>query len=199
MAPGPVVSHHRDLGALVAPLLIVSMLSGVMMLFQPVRTAVLGGERRPAITIEVAANQDVQAAIATAAALFPGSDLRRITMPRKPGQPIALRLRQPFEWTPNGRTFVKISGDGFGGDRGPGSGRPLRHPSREAVSRSFGEGRRLRLEVRYDGIWPCAYAPRCPCHLELLVPPSAEAAKVRHRALVTSVMSAFHPLRTLAA
>ncbi|MEG8024209.1 hypothetical protein QP162_06715 [Sphingomonas aurantiaca] len=38
--------------------------------------------------------------------MFPGAELRRLQMPRKPGTPVVLRLRQSFEWTPNGRTFV---------------------------------------------------------------------------------------------
>jgi len=41
-----------------------------------------------------------------AAATFPGAEFRRLQWPRKAGAPIVLRLRQSFEWTPNGRTFV---------------------------------------------------------------------------------------------
>lgn len=111
-APGPIVSHHRDLGVIAAPLLILSMVTGVMMLFQPVRTALLGSEVRPQTVIQLPPGQDVAAAIRSAAALFPEAELRRVAWPAKPGDPIAVRLRQPFEWTPNGRTFVKIGADG---------------------------------------------------------------------------------------
>ena len=43
-----------------------------------------------------------------AAARFPGGELRRLQWPRDPGKPMVLRLRQPFEWTPNGRTFLYV-------------------------------------------------------------------------------------------
>lgn len=111
-APGPIVSHHRDLGAVTAPLLIISMITGAMMLFQPLRVALLGAENRPAFSVYAAPNQNLATAIATAAALFPTAELRRITPPVNPGGMIAVRLRQSFEWTPNGRTFVRIAAQG---------------------------------------------------------------------------------------
>lgn len=112
LTPSAIVSHHRDLGVIAAPLLMLSMLTGALMLFQPMRNAALGKEQRPATTISLAPAQDIASALATAAALFPQAELRRVTFPTDPREPIAIRLRQPFEWTPNGRTFVRIAPDG---------------------------------------------------------------------------------------
>lgn len=112
LAPGPIVSHHRDLGLLTAPLLILSMLTGALMLFQPLRSAVFGEEQRPRATVRLGQGHDAGSALSAAAAIFPDAELRRITFPKSAGDPIVVRLRQPFEWTPNGRTFVSIGPDG---------------------------------------------------------------------------------------
>ena len=111
-APGPIVGHHRDLGLIATPLLLLSLFSGVMMLFEPVRSTIFGKERRPTVSLGTAAGSGPSAAIRSAASLFPDAELRRIAWPVKQGDPIIVRLRQPFEWTPNGRTFVSIHPDG---------------------------------------------------------------------------------------
>ena len=50
--------------------------------------------------------------IVEAKARFPEAALRRLTLPSKPGQPWSVRMRQPFEWTPNGRTNLLFDGAG---------------------------------------------------------------------------------------
>ena len=45
-------------------------------------------------------------------ARFPAAELRRLTLPAKPGQPWSVRMRQPFEWTPNGRTGLYFDASG---------------------------------------------------------------------------------------
>ncbi len=45
---------------------------------------------------------------ANAQAAFPDALPRRLMLPRRPGAPAVLRLRQSFEWTPNGRTYVYL-------------------------------------------------------------------------------------------
>lgn len=112
LAPGPVVSHHRDLGILAAPLLAVSLLTGVLMLFAPIRTLLLGTEQRPRQLAQVAPGQSVAQVLALAAARFPQAEIRRVTLPTRPGEPVAVRMRQPFEWTPNGRTQITVAADG---------------------------------------------------------------------------------------
>ena len=47
-----------------------------------------------------------------AKARFPDAELRRLTIPSKPGQAYSVRMRQPFEWTPNGRTTLFFDGRG---------------------------------------------------------------------------------------
>lgn len=110
--PGPIVHHHRDLGALAAPLLVVTMLTGIVMLFAPLRTALVGAEVRPKEALETPAGFRAAEALALAKMRFPEASIRRITLPAKAGDSIAVRMRQPFEWTPNGRTQVSIAEDG---------------------------------------------------------------------------------------
>lgn len=112
MAPGAIVSHHRDFGILAAPLLIVSMLTGVWMIFAPVKTMLLGAEQRPGEIIKIARSPSAAAALTLAKSQFPKSELRRITLPLRPGDPITVRLRQSFEWTPNGRTQLSLAANG---------------------------------------------------------------------------------------
>lgn len=105
LAPGPIVSHHRDIGVVVAPLLLLSLVTGTLMLFEPLRSAFLGSEVRPKTEATAAAGSpSVTAMLATAKAHFPDAMLRRISFPHEPGDPVFVRMRQPPEWTPNGRT-----------------------------------------------------------------------------------------------
>lgn len=110
--PGPIIRHHRDLGAFAAPLLLVTMLTGVLMLFAPLRTALIGVEVRPKETLRVSPGFGVAEVLALAKLRFPDASFRRITLPAKAGDPMAVRMRQPFEWTPNGRTQVSVAADG---------------------------------------------------------------------------------------
>jgi len=116
--PGPIVAHHRDIGILVAPLLLVSFLTGIGMLF-PSATRValspfgkLETRTKPPEAEPAAGPAPVGAMLAAAKARFPDAELRRLTIPAKPGQPYSVRLRQPFEWTPNGRTNLFFDGSG---------------------------------------------------------------------------------------
>lgn len=110
-APGPIVKHHRDLGLLAAPLLLVSMATGVMMVFPAAKDAAIGAEDRPRIDFAASAVEPGEAVL-RAKALFPTAMLRRITLRAEPGGAIAVRMRQPFEWTPQGRTQVTFAADG---------------------------------------------------------------------------------------
>ena len=111
-APGPIVRHHRDLGVLVAPLLLISMTSGVMMLLAPLRDALIGKEERPQIETAGAAAVAPGEAVLRAKARFPDAALRRISLPSEPGGSVVVRMKQPFEWTPNGRTQLSFAADG---------------------------------------------------------------------------------------
>lgn len=110
MKSGAIVHHHRDLGVVAAPLLLVSLLTGVLMVFPALGGSWLAetAPRPPKLaTVRTEGGPgDVTPLFRHAATRFPGAEIRRLQWPRKAGQPITLRLRQPFEWTPNGRTFL---------------------------------------------------------------------------------------------
>lgn len=115
MTSGAIVHHHRDLGVLTAPMLALSLLTGAMMALPALERLLLAplgasDRARPpklATTVApIAAPARFAPLLAAAARRFPGAALRRVQWPRGTGAPLALRLRQPFEWTPNGRTFV---------------------------------------------------------------------------------------------
>ena len=113
-----IVRHHRDLGVVVSPLLIVAAATGTLMVF-PAASAVLlspfGQEdSEPTLPTDLAPvgpATDWAAVMTNAQAAFPSAEPRRLMMPSQPGAPIAIRYRQNFEWTPNGRSYVWIAPD----------------------------------------------------------------------------------------
>lgn len=110
MKPGAIVHHHRDLGIVISPLLITSLITGTLMVF-PALGGPLLSEARPrppkvALVSTGSAHPDLTPLFVKAASMFPDVEARRLQWPRKAGAPLVLRLRQSFEWTPNGRTFV---------------------------------------------------------------------------------------------
>jgi len=110
MKPGAIVHHHRDMGVATAPLLLVSLVTGVLMIFPALGGPLLAETRAVAPKVQdgriAPSAHDLTPLFRAGAAMFPGAEIRRLQMPRKAGAPIVLRLRQAFEWTPNGRTFV---------------------------------------------------------------------------------------------
>jgi len=118
LQPGPIVSHHRDLGILVAPLLLLSFLTGTGMVFKQASAAVLSPfgkletRAKPAEVEPFAGPAPVAAMLAEARARFPDAALRRLSAPAKPGQPWSVSMRQPFEWSANGRTRLLFDGSG---------------------------------------------------------------------------------------
>ena len=112
LAPGPIVRHHRDLGLFTLPLLVLSMLTGIVMVFEPVRTVLVGTEERPETRMRADPGGGVGQVLELAKTRFPDAALRRLTLPARGGDPIVVRMRQPFEWTPNGRTQIRAYPDG---------------------------------------------------------------------------------------
>lgn len=116
--PGPIVSHHRDLGILIAPLLLVSFVTGTGMLFRDAAAVALSPfgpmetRSRPPEAEPVRGPAPVAAMLDQAKARFPDAELRRLTAATKPGEPWSVRMRQKFEWTPNGRTTLFFDGSG---------------------------------------------------------------------------------------
>jgi uncharacterized iron-regulated membrane protein len=113
--PGPIVRHHRDLGIVVAPILLVSLITGVGMLYGNVARAVTGASKPakpPKIEQPVDAKPPLAAMLQQAKARFPDAAIRRLSVPSNPDAPYSVRMRQPGEWTPNGRTTVYFDGAG---------------------------------------------------------------------------------------
>lgn len=115
---GPAIRmQHRDLGIVAAPLLFLVALTGTMMIFRPVAGAVLAPLSSPA-AIEadlkaprlyaghLAADLDWQAIVVAAHRAYPDAQLRIIAVPKKPGEPITVRMKRAAEWLPNGRTML---------------------------------------------------------------------------------------------
>jgi uncharacterized iron-regulated membrane protein len=115
-----IVTHHRDLGIVMAPLLLLSMVTGTMMVFRPVADLVLRPVAAPGtVTASLAppkieggaldrAALDWRRIVPQALARYPGAELRVISMPKKAGDLVSIRLKQPAEWLPNGRTGVWV-------------------------------------------------------------------------------------------
>jgi uncharacterized iron-regulated membrane protein len=115
--PGPIVAHHRDIGIIVAPLLLVSFLTGAGMIFDDATKWVLSPfgkieQRKPPEVEPANGNPPLALMLDEAKARFPDAALRRLTIPSKPGQAWSVRMRQPSEWTPNGRTTLYFDGTG---------------------------------------------------------------------------------------
>ena len=108
-----VVRHHRDLGAVASPLLILVAFTGAMMVFPAISgwlLSPLAHEMQDVILPDDLTDQSAQTdwalVMTRAQAAFPDAEPRRLMLPAEAGAPIAIRFRQDFEWTPNGRTYV---------------------------------------------------------------------------------------------
>ena len=109
--------QHRDLGIIVAPLLLISIVTGTMMIFRPFALGVVapfGSVSEAAKALEppkykggpLAEKPHFAAMLGEAHRRFPDAEFRILSLPRKPGDPISLRMKQPAEWLPNGRTTL---------------------------------------------------------------------------------------------
>src|SRR5690606_8269165 len=111
-----IVRQHRDVGVIASPLLLMSALTGTAMVFPAAADAVLSPWADPDKAAvapptgmgAVTASTDWRAVMTNAQAAFPDATPRRLMLPAAPGAPLTLRLKQDFEWTPNGRTYVYL-------------------------------------------------------------------------------------------
>ena len=117
MSRPAILMHHRDLGVVVAPLLLISIVTGTMMIFRPFALGVVapfGPVAETAKALEtpkykggpIAEKPDYTAMLSEARRRFPDAEFRILSLPRKAGDPISLRMKQPAEWLPNGRTTL---------------------------------------------------------------------------------------------
>ncbi len=112
------IRHHRDLGTVASPLLLLAGATGAMMVFPTVSSFLLSPlaseAESPSLPSDLASvdqNSDWQRIMANAQEVYPGAAARRLMMPTEPGGPVAIRFRQEFEWTPNGRSYVWLAPD----------------------------------------------------------------------------------------
>ncbi|GAY23956.1 PepSY-associated TM helix domain-containing protein [Sphingobium fuliginis] len=121
MSRPAIVRHHRDLGVVVAPLLLLSLVTGAVLVFRPM-AALLFGPGAPAQIdtalapppprdAKLGEGLDWGAMVMTAKARFPDAELRSLSLPRKDNGLIAIRMRRPQEWLPNGRTTLWFAAD----------------------------------------------------------------------------------------
>lgn len=114
--PG-IIRQHRDFGVVVAPLLTLSLLTGAMLTLRPVADLLLTPWGSSAeLRASLAAPQAKGGApaqqlnwtqiLGEARRRFPGAEFRVLSLPQKPGGLISIRMRQPAEWLPNGRSTL---------------------------------------------------------------------------------------------
>ena len=117
MKRAAIVHHHRDLGVLVAPLLIISLTTGAAMNLKWFSQALRAPFTAPSVMQQASALPKIKGGalaedldwaklIGAAKARYPGAEVRIITPPAKAGGLISMRLRQQAEWLPNGRTMA---------------------------------------------------------------------------------------------
>lgn len=111
-----IVRHHRDLGVVASPFLLIAAATGTMMVFPAISAALLSpiaaADAKPELPTDLASvseHTDWTAVMANAQAAYPSAAARRLMMPTTPGEPIAIRFRQDFEWTPNGRSYAWVA------------------------------------------------------------------------------------------
>jgi len=107
------VASHRNLGLIFAlPVFLLCLTGGAIIFNEQTRAllqAVAPGPAAPPPPPAVGEGPvDWPAALAAAQAAFPDARIRTAGLPPEPGQPAAVRLRQPGEWHPNGRTVALI-------------------------------------------------------------------------------------------
>ncbi|PZQ64122.1 MAG: peptidase [Phenylobacterium zucineum] len=121
MSRFPILRHHRDWGAMLAPILALSLVTGAIMIFRPVANLVLGPGAATEVTAslkqpapraaKLADAPDWGGMIRTARRLYPDAEVRILSLPRGKSGLVSLRLRQPQEWLPNGRTNLWFAAD----------------------------------------------------------------------------------------
>ena len=106
-----IVRQHRDLGIMVAPVLALLFLTGAAMVFEPVRNAITAPfPEKPAASDTPSAHinpRNPAALLRQGRRIFPDAEFRRLQLS---DEGLTLRMRQDFEWTPNGRSYLREEG-----------------------------------------------------------------------------------------
>jgi uncharacterized iron-regulated membrane protein len=117
-----IVRHHRDLGVVLALPILLAAATGALMVLKPLAaavaaplsspTAVAAWQAGPPAKSSSAAAAHWPALLASARQRFPAADPRIIIWPKSTTAAVQIRLRQPAEWHPNGRTSLWLASDG---------------------------------------------------------------------------------------
>lgn len=106
------VGSHRNLGMITAIPVFVLCLTGGAIIFnetsQKLMTAAAPGPAAPKPPKAEEGDVNWMRALSAAQAAFPDAALRTAAGPAKPGAPASIRMKQPGEWHPNGRTVVYV-------------------------------------------------------------------------------------------
>lgn len=116
-----IIRHHRDIGVVLALPILLAAGTGALMVLKPLADAVLAPLSPPAAVAAWQAKPpepakgaapDWPRLLAAAQRRFPAAQPRIIIWPKAPGGLVQMRLRQPAEWHPNGRTSLWLDGSG---------------------------------------------------------------------------------------
>jgi uncharacterized iron-regulated membrane protein len=102
-------------------LLALALLTGAMLTLRPVADFILAPLSAPGTIAEslappavhggpMSARFDWRATLAQVHRTYPEAELRTISVPSREGQLVRIRVRQPTEWLPNGRTVFWFDG-----------------------------------------------------------------------------------------
>ena len=113
MQPGPIVRHHRDLGIVTLPVLLISLITGLGMIYGDVTRALLGAtEQAVPVSAPTPARPAIATMLETSKSRYPEAKIRRLSAPSEGTGVYSVRLRQDGEWTPNGRTTLYFDARG---------------------------------------------------------------------------------------
>lgn len=115
-----IIRHHRDLGVLLALPILLSAATGALMVLKPLADGVLGALSSPKAMDEWQAKPPASAAgqadwprvLASIRKEFPQAEARIVIWPKSQSDAFQIRMRQPSEWHPNGRTAIWLDGNG---------------------------------------------------------------------------------------
>jgi uncharacterized iron-regulated membrane protein len=121
MSRPAIVRHHRDIGIIAAPLLLLSLATGAILVFRPIAALIIGPGAPAAIdralspppprAAELSDTLDWARMITLARSRFPDAEVRSLSLPRKDSGLITIRMRDREEWLPNGRTTMWFAAD----------------------------------------------------------------------------------------
>lgn len=110
------LTWHRSSGVLLLPMLLLSTLTGVGMVYheatRSLLTATLGGTPVPKPPVAEPAPREWAKVLTAAADAIAPAHLTRVSLPAESDGVVSFRARDSAQWHPTGRTTVTVSADG---------------------------------------------------------------------------------------